>query len=149
MLLRVLVMLEGTSRLLDRNFSLAELIKPYAVKSVQRRYSPEKLLRQAKDTYRDWDRVLKILPRELFDILIRIREGRLDVSIEHRRLEKVVKWLVHGMLSAALFIGGSRILSREIPPMVAGISVIGASVSLLGLFLGYRLVRAMHKSGDL
>ena len=149
MLLRVLVMLEGTSRLLDRNFSLAELIKPYAVKSVRRRYSPEKLLRQAKDTYRDWDRVLKILPRELFDILIRIREGRFDVSIEHRRLEKVVKWLVHGMLSAALFIGGSMILSREIPPMVAGISVIGASVSLLGLFLGYRLVRAMHKSGEL
>lgn len=149
LLIRVLVMLEGTSRLLDRNFSLAELIQPYAVKSVRRRYSPEKLLQQAKDTYRDWDRVLKILPRELFDILIRIREGRFDVSIEHRRLEKVVKWLVHGILSAALFLGGSMILSQEIRPTVGGISVIGASTAVLGLVLGYRLVRAMKKSGDL
>lgn len=33
LLIRVLVILEGTSRLLDRNFSLAELIQPYAVKS--------------------------------------------------------------------------------------------------------------------
>lgn len=148
MLIRVLVMLEGTSRLLDRNFSLAELIQPYAVKSVQRRYSPGKLLKQAKDTYRDWDRVLKILPRQLFDILIRIREGSFDVSIEHRRLEKITKWLVHGILSAAMFMGGSMVLSREIPPLIGGISVIGAATSLLGLILGYRLVRAMHKSGD-
>lgn len=148
LLIRVLVMLEGTSRLLDRNFSLAELIQPYAVKSVQRRYSPEKLLQQAKHTYRDWDRVLKILPREIFEMLIRIREGRFDVSIEHRRLEKVVKWLVHGILSAALFLGGSMIFSREIGPLVGGISVIGAVASILGLLLGYRLVRAMKKSGD-
>jgi ubiquinone biosynthesis protein len=149
LLIRVLVMLEGTSRLLDRNFSLAELIQPYAVKSIQRRYSPEKILQQAKDTYRDWDRVLKILPRELFDILIRIREGRFDVSIEHRRLEKVVTWLVHGMLSAALFLGGSMILSREIRPTIGGISVLGASAAVLGLLLGYRLIRAMKRSGDL
>jgi ubiquinone biosynthesis protein len=148
LLIRVLVMLEGTSRLLDRNFSLAELIQPYAVKSIQRRYAPDKILAQAKHTYRDWERVMKILPRELFDILIRIREGRFDVSIEHRRLEKVVKWLVHGILSAALFMGGSMILSREIPPMVGGISIIGASTAFLGLLLGYRLVRAMKKSGD-
>ena len=148
-LIRVLVMLEGTSRLLDRNFSLAELIKPYAVKSIQRRYSPEKLLRQAKNTYRDWDRLMKMLPGELFDILIRIREGRFDVSIEHRRIEKVVKWLVYGILSGALFMGGSMILSREIPPLIGGVSVIGAGTSLLGLILGYRLVHAMKKSGDL
>ena len=149
LLIRVLVMLEGTSRLLDRNFSLTELIQPYAVKSVQRRYSPEKILQQAKDTYRDWDRVLKILPRELFNILIRIREGRFDVSVEHRRLEKVVTWLVHGILSAALFLGGSMILSREIRPTVGGISVIGAGAAVLGLLLGYRLIRAMKRSGNL
>lgn len=148
LLIRVLVMLEGTSRLLDRNFSLAELIQPYAVKSFQRRYSPEKLIQQAKHTYRDWDRVLKILPREMFEILIRIREGRFDVSIEHRRLEKVVKWLVHGILSAALFLGGSMIFSQEIGPLVGGISVIGAVASILGLLLGYRLIHAMKKSDD-
>jgi ubiquinone biosynthesis protein len=148
LLIRVLVMLEGTSRLLDRNFSLAELIQPYAVKSVQRRYSPDKLLRQAKHTYRDWDRVLKILPREIFEMLVRMREGRFDVSIEHRRLEKVVRWLVHGILSAALFLGGSMIVSREIGPLVGGISVIGAAASFMGLLLGYRLVHTMKKSGD-
>lgn len=148
-LIRVLVMLEGTSRLMDRNFSLAELIQPYAVKSIQRRYSPKKLLRQARDTYRDWDRLLKILPRELFDILTRIRDSRFEVSIEHRSLEKVVKWMVHGILSAALFMGGSMILSQGIPPRIGGISIVGATAAVIGLLLGFRLVRAMSKSGDL
>ena len=148
LLIRVLVMLDGTSRLLDRNFNLAELIQPYAVKSVQRRYSPEKLLQQAKSTYRDWDRLMKILPRELFDMLIRVREGRFDVSIEHRRLEKVVKWLVHGILSAALFLGGSMVLSREIPPLIGGISAIGVGTALMGLILGSRLVLSMKGSRD-
>jgi ubiquinone biosynthesis protein len=149
LLIRVLVMLEGTSRLLERNFSLAELIQPHAVKAVRRRYSPKNLLRQTKNTYRDWDRVLKILPRELFAILVRIRDGQFDVSIEHRSLEKVVKGLVHGILSASLFMGGSMILSQGIPPKLGGISIVGAVTALLGLLLGYRLVRAMHYSGDL
>jgi ubiquinone biosynthesis protein len=102
-----------------------------------------------KNAYRDWDRLLKIPTRELFDILIRICEGRFDVSIEHRRLEKVVKWLVHGIFSAALFMGDSMILSQGISPKVGGISIVGAVTSFLELLLGYRLVRAMHKSGNL
>lgn len=149
LLIRVLIMLEGTSQLLDRNFSLAELIQPYTVKSVQRRYAPKKLLNQAKHTYRDWDRVMKILPRDLFDLLTRVREGRFDVSIEHRRIEKVVKWLVHGILSASLFMGGSMILSQSVPPTYRGVSIIGLSITLLGFFIGFRLVRTMKKSGDL
>jgi len=148
LLLRVLVMLEGTSRLLDRSFSLAELIRPYVLKSVQRRYSPKKLFHQARTTYRDWDRLMKILPRELFDLIVRVRDGKFDVSIEHRSLEKVIQWLVHGILSAALFLGGSMILSQAIPPLIWGTSIIGVTTSCAGLYLGFRLIRTMKKSGD-
>jgi len=148
LLLRVLVMLEGTSRLLDRNFSLAELIKPYALKSIQRRYSPKKFFHQARTTYRDWDRLMRILPRELFDLIIRVRDGKFDVSIEHRSLEKVIKWLVHGILSAALFLGGSMILSQAIPPLIWGTSIIGMTTSFAGIYLGFRLIRTMKRSGD-
>jgi len=40
-------------------------------------------------------------------------------------------------------------LSREIPPLIGGISAIGVGISILGLILGYRLVRAMKNAGDL
>jgi ubiquinone biosynthesis protein len=146
LLLRVLVMLEGTSRLLDRSFSLADLIKPYAVKSIQRRYSPKKLFTQVRSNYRDWDRSMKIVPRELHDFIVRVRDGKFDISVEHRSLEKVTEWLVHGILSAALFLGGSMIISQKIPPLIWGTSAIGATTCLIGLFLGFRFIRAMNNS---
>jgi len=146
LLIRVLVMLEGTSRLIDRRFNLVELLEPHVKRSALKKYSPKKLLSQAQRNYRDWDQVLKILPRDLHEILIKIREGRFDVHIEHRRLEKVVEWLVQGILSAALFMGGSQILSRQIPPLIGGLSVIGLITTVLGLILGYRLIVTMHKS---
>ena len=147
MLIRVLVMLEGTSRLLDRDFNLIELIQPHVRRSAMKKYSPKRLLSQARSNYRDWDQVLKILPRELYEILLRMREGRFDVHIEHRRLEKVVEWLVQGILSGALFLGGSLIISRQIPPLVGGLSIIGLVTAVLGFVLGYRLLVTMHKSG--
>ena len=68
MLLKVLIMLEGTSRALNRDFNLAELLKPYQAKSIRQRYSPERLLSRLKRTYRDWDRLLEMLPIQLAEI---------------------------------------------------------------------------------
>ena len=81
------------------------------------------------------------------------REGRLDVSIEHRRIEKVMKWLVHGILSASLFMAVAMILSQAVQSTFRGFSIVGTALMilgfLLGFLLGFRLVRAMKKSGEL
>ena len=76
MLLKVIVMLEGTSRSLNRDFSLAELLQPYYASTVQRRFSPEQLLRKLRRSYRDWDHLIDILPRDLADVLQRVRQGK-------------------------------------------------------------------------
>ena len=149
MLIRVLVMLEGTSRLLDRNFSLAEIIQPYATKLIQRRYSPEKLLRRVQRSHRDWSRFIDLLPRELGEVIQRAREGRFNIHLEHRNLDAVINRLVYGMLSAALFLGGCMVLGQQIPPTIKGISIIGASICAFGLVLGFRVLRAIKKSGSL
>ena len=77
------------------------------------------------------------------------REGRLDVSIEHRRIEKVMKWLVHGSLSASLFMAVAMILSQAVQSTFRGFSIVGTALMILGFLLGFRLVRAMKKSGEL
>jgi ubiquinone biosynthesis protein len=148
-LLKSLVMLEGTSRLLDRDFNLAELLQPYQVKAVERRFSPERLLHRLKRAYRDWDRFINMLPRELGDILQRVRAGKFDVHLEHRRLDTTVNRLVYGILTAALFLGSCQLLSLRIPPLIGGVSILGATGCLLAFGLGFRLFRAIRKSGDL
>ncbi len=149
LLLKVLVMLEGTSRLLNRDFNLVELIKPYLEKSIHKKYSPEKLLQRIQQTYRDWDRLLDMLPKQLTEILQQVRDGCFDVYLEHRRLDTIVNRLVYGIMTAALFLGSCQLLGRQIPPLLKGVSIFGAAGGLLSLFLGFQLFRAIKKSGNL
>ncbi len=149
MLLKVLIMLEGTSRSLNRDFNLAELLGPYRADSIRRKYSPEKLLHRLLRTYRDWDRLLEMLPNQLAEILQQVQAGSFDVYLEHRRLDTIVNRLVYGILTAALFLGSCQLLGRKIPPLYADVSILGAAGCLLSLFLGIHLFRAIKKSGDI
>lgn len=149
LLLKVLVMLEGTSRTLNRDFNLAELLEPYQSKSIRQKYSPEKLLHRMQRSYRDWERLLDMLPKELAEILQQVRDGSFDVYLEHRRLDTIVNRLVHGILTAALFLGSCQLLGRKIPPLINDVSIFGATGCLLSIFLGIQLFRAIKKSGDL
>ena len=149
MLLKVLVMLEGTSRQLDPQFSLAELIKPYYAKVARRRFSPEKLLHRTRRAFRDWTRLVDMLPRDLADILRRVRQGSFDVNLQHRRLDATVNRLVLGILAAALFVGSTALWSSEAPPLVRGVSLFGVIGSLVSILLGGWLIIAIKKSGDI
>jgi ubiquinone biosynthesis protein len=149
MLLKVLVMLEGTSRQLDPDFGLAELIEPYYAKAIKRRFSPKKLLHKAQRRGRDWDRLLEAAPRDLTDILDRVKRGTFDVHLEHRKLETTVNRLVLGIVASALFVSSALLWSRAAPPLIAGVSVFGAIGYALGVFLGCRLLIAIKRSGDI
>ncbi len=148
LLIKVLVMLEGTARGLNPNFSLAEILEPYKTKIVQRRMAPGRLLKKAKRNILDWNRLIEMAPRELADILGQIKRGRFDVNLEHRKLDAVTNRMVMGILSAALFVGSSMILSNNVPPLLFGVSVIGAIGCLVGVVMGFRLVRAIQRSGN-
>ena len=91
----------------------------------------------------------EMLPRELADLLESFRAGELDVHLDVRRLDPIVNRLVYGVLSAALFMGSSRMLGAGVPPLIEGVSALGAGGLVLSLVLGLRLVRAIKHSGNL
>jgi ubiquinone biosynthesis protein len=149
LLLRVLIMLEGTSRLLNPDFSLAELLKPYYAQALKRRLSPKRLLRRSQRAFRDWERLIDMFPREIADLLERIRRGSFEVNLHHRRLDAIVNRLVLGVLTAALFMGSAMLWSRAAPPLVLGISLFGALGCFSAIILGLRLLWAIQKSGKI
>ncbi len=146
LLIRALIILESTSRNLDRNFSLGQLIKPFLTKATLNQYSPEKFLDSLKRSYRDWHRLLGLLPNNLSEILLLIRDGKFDVHLEHRNLGKIVHRLIYGILIASLFLGSCMVISQQIPPAYHGISIIGASGCIWALFLGFWLHSDIKKS---
>lgn len=149
MVLKALVLLEGSTSRLDRNFNLMELLKPYSAEALRRRYSPGRMLGKLQRTYRDWDLLFGTLPNDLSSIIQLIRTGKFDVNLEHRRLDSIVNRMIYGLLTAALFMGSCLLLVGEIPPVVKGVSVAGFIGCLVSSFMGWRVLRAIHKSGFL
>jgi ubiquinone biosynthesis protein len=148
MLIKVLVMLEGTARLLEPNFSLMELIQPYQKTMLRRRLSPARQMRKLHRIYSEVEQLAEILPRRLRDILQQVDSGKFDVHLDHRGLEPSVNRLVLGMMTSALFLGSSLLISQDVW-LFHGISVPGTLGVLLSAFLGWRLLRAISKSGRL
>jgi len=149
LLIRMLVLLEGSARLLSRDFSLMELLKPYVQKRIQHRLSPERLLSQLRRSHRDWSRLLHSFPKDVADILSRIQKGSFDVNLEHRRLDAIINRVVVGVLTASLFVGSSMLWSRQAPPTIEGVSVFGAAGVAAAIALSLRLFRAIRKEGGL
>lgn len=146
MLLKVLVMLEGTSQQLSPSFSLAEIIEPYGRKAMLRRFSPKKLYGRLKSNVDDWEHLMGILPKDAADILHNLKRGKFDVHLQHRRLEPIVNRLVLGILTAALFVGSASLCSNQVPPTIHGFSIPGFLGCGIAIFMGYGITRTIKRS---
>lgn len=148
LLIKMLIVLEGTGRMLQPSFSLMEVIKPYQKRMLLRRISPARHFRKLRRILYEVEQLAELLPRRIRDILQQVQSGKFDVHLDHRGLEPSINRLVLGMLTSALFLGSSLLMSRDVLPWY-GLSVPGSLGWLLSVALGLRLLRAINKSGRL
>ncbi|MDG1807235.1 MAG: AarF/ABC1/UbiB kinase family protein [Pirellulaceae bacterium] len=158
MLIKVLIQLEGTGRLLDPQFSLMGIMKPFHRKLLMRRLSPARQARKVRRLYMQMEQLAESLPQTIGSILEQMKRGKFDVHLDHRRLGPSVNRLVLGMMTSALFLGSSLMLSREVPPLlfansswmgIRNLSLLGISGCIASVFLGVRLYLAIRHSGNL
>lgn len=149
LLIKVLVMLEGTGRQLSPGFNLIEAMRPYRRKLLARRMSPRRQARRFLRFGRELDQLLSLLPGSLIDALDQMRSGQFYVHMDHRGLEPSVNRLVLGLLASCLFLGSAMLLSFDVPPLLRGASVPGAAGIGVSVWLGVRVLRAIGRSGHL
>lgn len=149
MLLKVLVMLEGTAQLASPKFNLIEIIRPYHRHMMLRRLSPKRQARKFRRMISELQHLAEVFPRGVMDILEQVQSGKFDVHLDHRGLEPSVNRLVLGMLASALFLGSSLLLSHQVRPVIRDVSVLGALGAFCSMAMGLRLWWAINKSGHL
>jgi len=159
MLIKTLVTLEGTARLLSPRFSLMEVMRPFHRRMLLRRFSPARQAKKLRRLYLEVEQLVEVLPQRIIQILEQVQDGKFDVHLDHRGLGPSVNRLVLGMLASALFVGSSFLLSYQVPPLLfhkseawlgmKDISLLGLSGCILSLLVGLRLLRAIGKSGHL
>lgn len=158
MLIKVLVSLEGTGQLLNPNFSLMEIMKPFQRMLVLKRLSPSRQLKKMRRFYMEVEQLVDELPQRISNILEQVQTGRFDVHLEHRRLGPTANRLVMGLMTSALFLGSSMMLSLQVKPVlfpgtgpwgIQDVSVLGLAGVFTSLLMGLRLTWAIRKSGNL
>lgn len=149
MLLRTLVVLEGTARRLNPEFSLAEAIRPFYNTMVRKRLSVRRIPGRLQHALGEWERLAASLPRDLNGVLKRMREGTFSVHLDHRHIDSVTNRLVLGVMTAALFIGSSLLWSMKAPPTIRDVSIVGGVGYLVAAYFSLRLLQAIKKSGDI
>lgn len=163
LLIKVLVTLEGTTKLLSAKFSLMEVMQPFQKKMLLRRLSPARQMRKLRRLWVEMEHLAEVVPQHVTRIMEQIQAGKFDVHLDHRGLGPSVNRLVLGMLTSALFVGSSLMLSYDVPPVLFGgdaidlgmhlglhqISVLGLVGCMVSILVGLRLIWAIGRSGHL
>ena len=150
---KAIATLGGVTVELDPDFNVFEVAKPYARDLMMSRYTPARMLSQARKESRELARILRETPYQVHDVLESLRDGQIEVRFVHKGLEDFMhefdimfNRLVVALVVAAGLIGSSLLAAFASGPRVAGIqavAILGFSLSLLlGLWLLWGVVRS-------
>jgi ubiquinone biosynthesis protein len=151
MLIKCLIVLDGTARGLNARFNLAELLEPFRSQFLLQQFSPETLLRKAKTLSREWLSLAESLPRGFQTLLEQLESGNFGVRIKDLELERSINRLVYGLCTSALLLASALLWINHVPPTIRGVSVLGAAGYLVAAFLATRVlwrVRRLERRKD-
>jgi ubiquinone biosynthesis protein len=146
LLLRMLGELEGTAKRVNPSFDLFALIQPFAERAARRRIAPRRAWQHLQRGAREWHQLARALPRDLNELMQRMRSGTFSVHLVHRRLDRVVNRLVLGLLASSLLLGSSLLWSLKAAPLVGGVSLLGAAGYGVAMLMGLKLFRDVLRS---
>jgi ubiquinone biosynthesis protein len=138
LLFKALITLEGLGRQLDPDFQLLEHIRPFLRQVLVERYSPRALVRRVENVVGPTVAALGGLPRDLVRLLRQARRGRLRIEFDLKRLDhfghqidRSTNRLTVGVVTAALIIGSSIVMTVRGGPELLGLPLFG----LLGFLI--------------
>jgi ubiquinone biosynthesis protein len=140
MLIKCLVLLEGTARLLNPTFSLAALLAPWRSKLTSQRFSLKARVKKFRRMFVEWERLAESAPRVMMNALDRLEDGQLAVRLEHRNLKSAVNRLIGGLFISSLLLSSTLLISQNVPPLAWGVSIPGALGYIVAMFFGVHLL---------
>jgi ubiquinone biosynthesis protein len=140
MLIKCLILLEGTGRLLNPQFNLAELLEPWRAKYIKQRFSPRAQLKEISRLYADWERTAESVPKAVTNLLDRLQQGKFGVTVEHQHLKSAANRVVVGLFISALTLASSLLIARTVPPLLFGQSILGMAGYGVGVLFGFRML---------
>ncbi|MGZ8137543.1 MAG: ABC1 kinase family protein [Methylococcaceae bacterium] len=155
LLIKAYITLDGLGRYLNPNFNTLQFTAPYIQKIMMERYRPEAIAKRGWRNLLSVADLLSSLPKDLRKLLRATRKGAVQVEVTIRNLNRYVNTLdtaisrlTMGMVTAALIIGSSIIMTVKGGPELFGLPAFGFLGYLFASFGGVWLLFSIWKSGN-
>jgi ubiquinone biosynthesis protein len=158
MLGRSFVLASAVVQDLAPDYDLASAVRPYVRRLIAGQLRPRSLLRRTGLALYDLVGLVRSLPRDLRDIVRKVRAGHLAVTLRHagldelaREIDRASNRLAFAIVIASVVVGSALLLSNEIGPTIrvlqTDLSAVGLAGFLFAGALGLILAWGIWRSG--
>jgi len=155
-LIKALATMEGIARQLDPEFNTIAHTRPFVERLVHERYDPRRILGDVVFYSSELVDILKVIPKDVSDIMKKVKAGTLKIEFEHiglsrfiTEMDKSSNRVSFSLVISALIIGSSLIIMANKGPLVYGFPVLGILGFVFAGFLGLGLAIGVLRSGRL
>jgi len=156
LIFKTLLQVDGVTRRLQPEYSIAESIKPYMRRWFMDQYSPKKYIKDLVVLLDDLNYFIRYLPTEIGSIIKRIRYGKWKLPLVHENLEKAVSdidrtgnRLSFSIIIASLLLSSAIIVQAKVGPFIRGYPILGLAGFFIAAVMGIWLLIAIIRSGKL
>ncbi|MGZ5000368.1 MAG: ABC1 kinase family protein [Methylomonas sp.] len=157
LLIKAYITLDGLGRYLNPDFNTLNFAAPYIRELMMERYRPEAMAKRGWRILLSVGDLLSSLPRDLRKLLRATRKGSIQVEMTVRHLDRhvgtidvAISRLTMGLVTAALIIGSSIIMTVTGGPTLFGLPAFGflgyAFASMSAIWLLFSILRSGNNS---
>lgn len=146
-MIKALVTAEGSARQAHPDLDVIGEIRDRVLRLARERYRPEIIWRNLRNTFSNLWSAQRELPRQIQQIVGKLEKGDLGFKLQLNKLEQLVNSLENAsnrlttaIITAAIIIGSSMIITTGIGPYLFGFPALGVIGYLLSVVLGLWLI---------
>jgi ubiquinone biosynthesis protein len=154
LLFKAFITLEGLGRQLDPDFNMVGTAEPFLQRAMLLRFSPQALATKGYRNLASLVDILTGLPSDLRRILRAARRGNLQVNVDMRRLDKFARQLdkaasriTVGLVTSALIVGSSIVMTVSGGPTLMGLPLFGFLGFLAAGIGGVWVLLSIYRGG--
>ena len=155
-MIKAIVTMDGVARQLDPDFNTIAHTRPFVERLVHERHDPKRIFKDVAIYSSELLDILKVIPKDTYEIIKKIKKGTLKIEFEHQGLSKFIaemdkssNRISFSLVISALIIGSSLIIMANKGPLVYGFPVLGILGFVFAGLLGLGLAIGILKSGRL
>ncbi len=153
LLSKCLVTIEGVGHRLDPNLNIIKELTPHINTALRQEFNPSNILKRILNSARDSIALLESLPRDVREIIGKVKKGELKVTIEHEGLSRLVhiidlasNRIAGGFIIGSLLMTSAILIAVQFPPLYHHISIPGGLGFVITVLLGTRMVLTIFRS---